>query len=76
MALINGPRDPRFVFRYAVRLRREGGSLTATIPRYIVKKWQLRAGDALLVQSTKWGLLLRPRFLNILVRPDEFRTLP
>lgn len=64
----------KFFFRYAARLRREGGSLSLTMPRYIVRRWQLKAGDDLLVRSTEEGILLSPRFLNAAVAPEYSRT--
>lgn len=66
-------RGPLFFFRYAARLRREGGSLSLTIPRYIVRHWELRAGDDLLVRSTEEGIFLTPRFPGR-VTPEYSRT--
>lgn len=67
-------RGPRFVFRYAARLRREGGSLAITVPRYIVRRWRLEAGDELLIRSTEEGILMAPRFLDVNVRLEFSRN--
>lgn len=56
------PKSPRLVARISVRLRREGGSLSLTIPRYIVRHWKLEPGMRLVVRSTKYGILLYPRY--------------
>jgi antitoxin component of MazEF toxin-antitoxin module len=56
------PKSPRLVARFSVRLRREGGSLSVTIPRYIVRHWKLEAGMRLVVRSTNQGILLYPRY--------------
>lgn len=56
------PKSPRLVARFSVRLRREGGSLSVTIPRYIVRHWELEAGMRLIVRSTNRGILLYPRY--------------
>ena len=45
-----------------MRLRREGGSLSITVPRYIVRHWKLEAGMRLVVRSTDQGILLFPRY--------------
>jgi antitoxin component of MazEF toxin-antitoxin module len=50
------------VARISVRVRREGGSLSLTMPRYIVRHWKLEAGTRLVVRSTKLGILLYPRY--------------
>ena len=60
--MLQRPKSPRLVCRISVRLRREGGSLSATIPRYIVRHWKLEAGMRLVVRSTKYGILLYPRY--------------
>ena len=58
----DGPKSPRLVARFSVRLRREGGSLSMTVPRYIVRHWKLEAGMRLVVRSTDRGVLLYPRY--------------
>lgn len=67
-------RGPRFVFRYAARLRREGGSLAITVPRYIVRRWRLEPGDELLIRSTEEGILMAPRFPDAYVRLEFSRN--
>jgi antitoxin component of MazEF toxin-antitoxin module len=64
-----------FRVRYAVRLRREGGSLSLTLPRYITRKWLLVPGDELLAKSTEDGILLCPRFLRPGTTPEYVRSL-
>ena len=61
-AMPQQPKSSRLVARFSVRLRREGGSLSATIPRYIVRHWKLEAGMRLVVRSTDRGILLFPRY--------------
>jgi hypothetical protein len=56
------PKSPRLVARFSVRLRREGGSLSLTVPRYIVRHWKLKPGARLIVVSTDKGVLLYPRY--------------
>jgi len=56
------PKSSRLITRFSVRLRREGGSLSVTIPRYIVRHWTLEAGMRLVVRSTNQGILLFPRY--------------
>ena len=60
--MLQGPKSPRLVSRISVRLRREGGSLSITIPRYIVRHWKLETGMRLVVRSTEHGILLYPRY--------------
>ena len=60
--MLQGPKSPRLVARISVRLRREGGSLSITIPRYIVRRWKLEPGMRLVVRSTDRGILLYPRY--------------
>ena len=60
--MLQRPKSPRLVARLSVRLRREGGSLSLTIPRYIVRHWKLEAGARLMVRSTDQGILLYPRY--------------
>ena len=48
--------------RVTVRLRREGGSLSVTVPCHIVRQWKLKAGDRLLVRSSDEGILIYPRY--------------
>ena len=67
-------RGIKFFVRYAARLRREGGSLSLTMPRYIVRQWRLKAGDNLLVRSTEEGILLSPRFPSVGISPEYTRT--
>lgn len=59
--MLQPPKSSRLVARFSVRLRREGGSLSVTIPRYIVRHWKLEAGMRLVVRSTDRGILLFPR---------------
>lgn len=42
------------------RIRRAGGSLAATLPRDMVDRLHLEAGDAVFVVETERGLLLTP----------------
>jgi hypothetical protein len=56
------PKSPRLVARFSVRLRREGGSLSMTIPRHIVRDWKLEPGVRLVLRSTDEGVLLHPRY--------------
>jgi hypothetical protein len=60
--MLQGPKSPRLVARFSVRLRREGGSLSVTVPRYVVRHWKLEAGMRLVVRSTDRGILLYPRY--------------
>jgi antitoxin component of MazEF toxin-antitoxin module len=60
--MVQGPKSSRLVARFSVRLRREGGSLSITIPRYIVRHWKLEAGMRLVVRATNQGILLFPRY--------------
>lgn len=60
--MLHGPKSPRLVARFSVRVRKEGGSLSITIPRYIVRRWKLEAGMRLVVRSTDRGILLYPRY--------------
>lgn len=43
-----------------VKLRRVGGSLTATLPKAIVERLRLEAGDEMFVSETDRGILLSP----------------
>lgn len=43
-----------------IKLRRAGGSLTATLPKDVVERLQVEAGDTLYAVDTKDGLLLTP----------------
>jgi antitoxin component of MazEF toxin-antitoxin module len=56
------PKSPRLVVRFTVRLRREGGSLSITVPCHIVRQWKLTAGDRLVVRSGDEGILIYPRY--------------
>src|SRR5687768_2369804 len=56
------PKSHRLVARISVLLRREGGSLSITIPRHIVRHWKLEAGARLVLRSTDEGILLYPRY--------------
>jgi antitoxin component of MazEF toxin-antitoxin module len=56
------PKSRRLIARFSVLLRREGGSLSITIPRYIARHWQLEPGARLVVRSTDEGVLLYPRY--------------
>ena len=62
------PKSPRLVARISVRLRQEGGSLSLTVPRYIVRHWKLEPGARLIVHSTDRGILLYPRYFLPYVR--------
>jgi len=42
------------------RIRRAGGSLTATLPREMVDRLHMEAGDPVFVVETDRGLLLTP----------------
>jgi len=42
------------------RIRRAGGSLAATLPKEMVDRLHLEAGDAVFVVETDRGLLLTP----------------
>lgn len=54
----------RFAFRWAVRVRKEGASLSVTIPKYVTRLIGLAPGDELLVKVTEDGILLRPRYFK------------
>ena len=54
----------RFVFRSTTRVRREGGSLSITIPRYIAQRLDLRPGEELIVRLTDEGIVLRPVYFR------------
>jgi antitoxin component of MazEF toxin-antitoxin module len=62
LALRGRPKSRRLIARFSVLLRREGGSLSVTIPRYIVRHWKLQPGARLVVRSTDEGVLLDPRY--------------
>jgi antitoxin component of MazEF toxin-antitoxin module len=51
----------RWVFRWTARLRREGGSLSFTIPRNLVRGLRLEAGDEMVVGREDDGILMRPK---------------
>ena len=42
------------------RIRRAGGSLTATLPREMVDRLHMEAGDRVFIVETDRGLLLTP----------------
>ena len=42
------------------KIRRAGGSLSATIPKDMVDRFQLAAGDSVFLVETDRGLLLTP----------------
>jgi putative addiction module antidote len=42
------------------KIRRAGGSLSATLPKDMVDRLQLEAGDAVFIVETDRGLLLTP----------------
>lgn len=44
----------------SVTLRKVGGSLTATLPKAMVERLQLEAGDEVLAVETERGILLTP----------------
>ena len=60
--LLGRPKSPRLVVRFSVLIRREGGSLSMTIPRHVVRRWNLERGQRLVVRSTDEGILLYPRY--------------
>lgn len=60
--MMRGPKSPRLVVRVVARLRRQGGSLIFTVPRNVVRRWKLEAGQLLVVRSTQEGVLLYPRY--------------
>ena len=43
-----------------VTLRQSGGSITATLPREMVERLRLTAGDEVFVVETEHGLLVTP----------------
>jgi AbrB family looped-hinge helix DNA binding protein len=51
----------RYAFRWAVRVRTEGASLSVTIPKYVTRLVGIAPGDQLLLKMTEDGILLRPR---------------
>jgi antitoxin component of MazEF toxin-antitoxin module len=66
---IGRPKSPRLIARFSVRLRREGGSLSITIPRHVVRHWELEPGARLVLRSTDAGILLYPRYFLPYVDP-------
>ena len=54
----------RFAIRWTVRVRKEGASLSVTIPKYVTRLIGIAPGDELLVKVTEDGILLRPRYLR------------
>jgi antitoxin component of MazEF toxin-antitoxin module len=62
LPLVGRPKGRRLIARVSVRIRREGGSLSMTIPRYIVRHWNLEPGSRLVIRSTDEGVLLYPRY--------------
>ena len=65
------PKSQRLIARLSVRLRREGGSLTMTIPVHIVRHWKLQPGARLILRSTDEGMLLYPRYFLPYREPDD-----
>ena len=57
-------RSRRLVVRFSARIRREGGSLSITIPRYLVRNWKLEPGQWLVLRTSEEGIVLRPRYLT------------
>lgn len=43
-----------------IRLRRAGGSVSATIPKELVTRLRLEVGDRVFITETEEGLLLTP----------------
>ena len=43
-----------------IKLRRAGGSISATLPKALVEQLHLRAGDPVFVIETEDGILLTP----------------
>ena len=68
------PKSPRLVARLSVKLRREGGSLSVTIPRHVVRKWKLEPGQRLAVKSTQEGVLLYPVAYMKVVRGGRWQS--
>jgi len=62
---------PRMRVRMSIVLRKEGGSLSMTIPRSVVRKWKLQPKSRLLIRSTDEGILLYPRYVTTIVRGPE-----
>lgn len=60
--LLGRPKSARLVARPSVLIRREGGSLSMTIPVHVVRKWKLEPGQRLVVRTTDEGILLYPRY--------------
>jgi hypothetical protein len=67
--MLEHPKTPRLRVRLSVRVRRQGGSLVITIPRYITRKWNLEPGSRLVVRSTERGILLYPRYFAPFLYP-------
>ena len=44
----------------SVKVRRSGGSLSATLPKEIAERFHLEEGDVLFVRETPDGILLSP----------------
>ena len=43
-----------------IKLRRSGGSVSATLPADLVERFKLQPGDRLFVTETEQGILLSP----------------
>lgn len=43
-----------------IKLRRSGGSVSATLPSDIVERFHLQPGDKIYIQETERGILLTP----------------
>jgi antitoxin MazE len=43
-----------------IKLRKAGGSITATLPKDILERFHLRAGDRMFLLETENGVLLTP----------------
>jgi AbrB family looped-hinge helix DNA binding protein len=50
----------RLVVRWTVRVRKEGGSQSITIPKHLVRRLGIAPGDRLIARLTEDGILLRP----------------
>ena len=69
-------KSPRLIVRFLVRLRREGGSISMTVPVHVVRKWKLRPGAALVLRSTDEGILLYPTFFGPFLKRPRFKNQP
>lgn len=54
------PRRYRELMAKQITLRRSGGSISATLPKALVERFHLEAGDSVSVIETDTGILLTP----------------